>query len=82
MEIRKVENWGVNTYSQSWEVFTNRGVRVKPATKKKVLALVRTFQEAKLLGSRTDVSDLVALRIAAALLNSWNVKRKDNRCLQ
>ena len=73
MEIRKVENW---------EVFTNRGVRVKPATKKKVLALVRTFQEAKLLGSRPDVSDLVALRIAAALLNSWNVKRKDNRCLQ
>jgi len=67
MEIRKVE---------SWEIVTSKGVRVSPVTEKKARALMATFQKARILGANTEVTELQAIRMATAVLNSWNVSQK------
>lgn len=73
----KVQKIVCNHHHESnWEMVKNDGTKIHPATEKKVRSLMRTVQRARVLGNGTGVTELVALRIAAALVNNWNVSKK------
>ena len=67
MELRKVE---------TWEIITNKGVKVSPVTEKKVKKLMVTFQDARILGINTPISEPQALRMSIAVMNNWNISEK------
>lgn len=56
-----------------FEVRNDDGSKLDPETELIVNQLMETFREAKVIGSQTEVGRPAALRMAVAVLNSYQV---------
>jgi len=59
-----------------FKLVNDDGSEVRPATAKKVKDIVQIMKDSKVLGESSPVNNNVALRIASAILNNYELRTK------
>ena len=59
-----------------YKIVNDDGSEVRPATAQKVKDIVELMQTAKVLGDSSPVNNNVAMRIASAILNNYELRKK------
>ena len=61
-----------------YKIVNDDGTDVRPATEKKIKEIMCIIKDAKVLGDASPVGRNVAMRIASAMLNNYELRKKTN----
>tara|TARA_Y100000310_G_C20316145_1_gene638535 strand:- start:22 stop:408 length:387 start_codon:yes stop_codon:yes gene_type:complete len=61
-----------------YKIVNDDGTDVRPATEKKIKEIMGIIKDAKVLGDSSPVGRNVAMRIASAMLNNYELRKKTN----
>ena len=61
-----------------YKIVNDDGTDVRPATEKKIKEIMCIIKDAKVLGDSSPVGRNVAMRIASAMLNNYELRKKTN----